>query len=548
MTFAGLASLWLFAGFTLRPYVPPVLEADPAFVPSEATLIQVVPMDDEWDMPVLARPRDTAPLLGSIQRGTVTKVRGELVVAGSRYCRGGVFYAIEPYGWLCAEGTQPTNLPLTSAPALTLEPGTNVPYRYVMVVVPEESSLPMWSSVDALRAHEEPERQLSRGDTIALPPSSMGLPSGTTFEGVRYHVSADGKVLPTEGTYQLKSFSEWQGVPLGASDRIPFAWVTPRKAKVYDRPKGTVLEELERRTRVDVLEEVMDGTQRWIRIGEGRFIRADQLNEVRKIARPEGSGSNERWIDVDLGEQVVVAYVRDQPVFATLTSSGRPPNRTPRGNYPVWGRASAVSMKSQEYDDKPYYVNRVPWVIFFQAHNALHAAYWHDRFGTVKSHGCANLAPKDARYLFEWLEPRVPAGWTGVRNWDLTSAPVVHVRDSSRTKPFVQERNIGPPDKEDEAKRVEQAIARRAAQAAAEAQLAAQAGVIAPGVPGVPGSAPVVPGVAPVAAPGTAPSAASGVMQVKPATTPAGVPAPVAPAAPAVAPRPVAAPPVMAPR
>jgi hypothetical protein len=185
-------------------------------------------------------------------------------------------------------------------------------------------------------------------------------------------------------------------------------------------------------------------------------------------------------------------------------------------------------MKSQSYDDKPYYVNRVPWVVFFQAHNALHAAYWHDRFGTVKSHGCANLAPKDARYLFEWLEPRVPAGWTGVRSWDLTPAPVVHVRDSSRQKPFVQERNVGPPDKEDEAKRLEQAIARREAEAAAQAQLAAQAGVLATGAqPGV------VPGAAPGGAPvGVAPQ--PGVLQVKPATSPPATlpPPPAAAAAP----------------
>jgi hypothetical protein len=513
----GLASLWLFVGLTLRPYVPPVLEPDPAFGPSEATTIEIVPPELEWDMPVLARPRDTSPLLGSIQRGTRTKVRGELLVESSRYCRGGVFYAIEPFGWICAADTQPTTQPLTTTPALALEPGTVVPYRYVMVVVPEESTLPMWGSVEELRAHAEPERQLSRGDTVALPPSIEGKPSGTTFEGVRYHVTADGKVLPTEHTYQLKSFSEWQGVPLAVSEKLPFAWVTPRKAKVYDRPKGTVLEELERRTRVDVLEDVLEGTTRWVRIGEGRFIRADQLNEVRKIARPEGTGSNERWIDIDLGEQVVVAYVRDQPVYATLTSSGRPPNRTPRGNYPVWGRASAVTMKSQEYDDKPYYVNRVPWVIFFQAHNALHAAYWHDRFGTMKSHGCANLAPKDARYLFEWLEPRVPAGWTGVRSWDLTPAPVVHVRDSARQKAFVQERNVGPPDKEDEAKRLEQAIARRAAQAAAEAQLAAQAGVVGPAVPGLPGAVPAVPGATPVPPAVPAPAPPTGVLQVKPA-------------------------------
>jgi hypothetical protein len=493
---AGVAALWWVFLVPLRPYVPPALEPDPPFVPPEVTRVEIIPPDEDWDIPVLARPRDTAPLFGSIGQGTRVGVRGELAVPSSRYCGGSVFYAIEPFGWICGEFTRPTDQPLTTTAALSIEPGATVPYRYVMVVVPEGDFLPMWSSVEALRAYAEPERQLSRGDTVALAPLSAqtlsgggttpalrGGASSLTFEDKRYYITVDGKVLPTETTFQLKNYSEWQGVALSAADRLPFAWVTPRSAKVYDQPKGTAVEQLPRRTRVDVLEEVLEGKHRWVRIADARWMRADQLNEVRRIPRPEGAGSDERWIDIDLGEQVVVAYVREQPVFATLTSSGRPPNRTPRGNYPVWGRASAVTMKSQDYDDKPYYVNRVPWVVFFQAHNALHAAYWHDRFGTVKSHGCANLSPKDARYLFEWLEPRMPPGWTGLRNWDLTPAPVVHVRDSSRSKPFVQERNVGPPDKEDEAKRMEQAIARRAAQAAAEAQLAAQAGAIVSGAP-----------------------------------------------------------------
>jgi len=488
----SFAALWWVVALPLRPYVAPALEPDPALSPPELTRVEIVPPNEDWDIPVLARPRDASPLLGSVGRGTRVGVRGELAVPSSRYCRGSVFYAIEPFGWICAALTRPTDQPLTTTAALSIEPGTPVPYRYVMVVVPEGSFLPMWSSADALRNYEEPERQLSRGDTVALAPllaqtpaaqtPAAQAPSSLIFEDKRYHITVDGKVLPTETTFQLKSYSEWQGVPLGA-DQLPFAWVTPRSAKVFDQPKGTVVEQLPRRTRVDVLEEVLDGKVRWIRIGDARWMRADQLNEVRKMVRPEGTGSDERWIDIDLGEQVVVAYVRDQPVFATLTSSGRPPNRTPRGNYPVWGRASAVTMKSQAYDDQPYYVNRVPWVVFFQAHNALHAAYWHDRFGTVKSHGCANLAPKDARYLFEWLEPRMPAGWTGLRSWDLTPAPVVHVRDSSRAKPFAQERNIGPPDKADEAKRLEEAIARRVAQAAAEAQLAAQADGTVPDAP-----------------------------------------------------------------
>jgi hypothetical protein len=135
--------------------------------------------------------------------------------------------------------------------------------------------------------------------------------------------------------------------------------------------------------------------------------------------------------------------------------------------------------------------------MFFQAHNALHGAYWHDRFGMTKSHGCVNLAPKDAHYLFDWLEPNLPAGWTAIRYWDLTQAPVAHVHDSHKPKDIYQERNVGPPDKSDEAERLDKAVARREAKEREEAAAAAalqanpnagQAGTAAPALAVQPGT------------------------------------------------------------
>ena len=49
---------------------------------------------------------------------------------------------------------------------------------------------------------------------------------------------------------------------------------------------------------------------------------------------------------------------------------------------------------------------------------ALHAAYWHDRFGEPKSGGCVNLSVRDAKWLFSWTEPQVPATWHSVRSGD----------------------------------------------------------------------------------------------------------------------------------
>jgi hypothetical protein len=52
-----------------------------------------------------------------------------------------------------------------------------------------------------------------------------------------------------------------------------------------------------------------------------------------------------------------------------------------------------------------YFLQDVPWTMYFQGSYGLHAAYWHDAFGEPRSRGCINLSPRDARWLFEWASP-----------------------------------------------------------------------------------------------------------------------------------------------
>ncbi|RYZ04497.1 MAG: L,D-transpeptidase [Myxococcales bacterium] len=72
----------------------------------------------------------------------------------------------------------------------------------------------------------------------------------------------------------------------------------------------------------------------------------------------------------------------------------------------------------------------VPWIQYFAAGYALHGAYWHDVFGTARSHGCVNLAPIDARYVFLWTDPPVPAGWHGINvGSDMGEGTAVEIRE-----------------------------------------------------------------------------------------------------------------------
>lgn len=72
----------------------------------------------------------------------------------------------------------------------------------------------------------------------------------------------------------------------------------------------------------------------------------------------------------------------------------------------------------------------VPWIQYFAAGYALHGAYWHDVFGHPRSHGCVNLAPIDARYVFMWTDPPVPEGWHGINvGADMGQGTAIVVRE-----------------------------------------------------------------------------------------------------------------------
>lgn len=458
----------------VRVYQAQALPPEPSIEPSEVHTVRVAPHDD--DTLVFARPAYGSPLLGAVVSGARLPIKGVTHVESPRGCSSRLWYALDPAGYVCAHEVRPTDEPPTEGPLLRLKEGERLPFRYEMVLVPEGEQVPLWASLDDLKAHKDPERQLERGDSVAVAKT-------VHVDGENYWVSVDGKVFSVKGSRDMGQASAWHGEPLGADAHFPFGWTIPAPVKAWPSPamKGNPARTLPPRTRLDIMEEQSQRRDRWLRVtlppetqttevqaatatdaGE-LWVRARDVDEVRRIARPEGISDAEQWIDVDLGEQVLVAYQGEQPAYATLISSGRGEHATPRGNYPIWDKTTTISMKSQPYEDKAYFVDKVPWVLFFQAHNAIHGAYWHDRFGVTKSHGCVNLAPLDARWVFDWVSLPLPPGWTGYRPTDLRQSPTVHVRDSHKKVELTQDRPIGPPDRELEARKLEDAEAARAA-------------------------------------------------------------------------------------
>ncbi|WP_427162712.1 L,D-transpeptidase [Aliinostoc sp. HNIBRCY26] len=107
--------------------------------------------------------------------------------------------------------------------------------------------------------------------------------------------------------------------------------------------------------------------------------------------------SDERWIQINLSTQRLIAWEGNKPVYAIVISSGKKSTPTRIGTFKVQSKHKVTRMRGRNYD-----VPNVPYAMFYDGNYGIHGAYWHRRFGTPVSHGCVNLAPNHAKWLFNW--------------------------------------------------------------------------------------------------------------------------------------------------
>ena len=162
------------------------------------------------------------------------------------------------------------------------------------------------------------------------------------------------------------------------------------------------------------------GEDAYLMVGVDRLLRESDVLVVEPITPPAEVGEGERWIEIDLTHQVLVAYEWKQPRYVSLVSTGRArasdpalDYRTPVGLYRIRGKHLTSTMDNDEPGEPPYSLEDVPYVMYFKGAYAFHSAFWHDRFGRPRSHGCINLAPRDAKWLYNWAAPDLPESWHG---------------------------------------------------------------------------------------------------------------------------------------
>jgi hypothetical protein len=362
------------------------------------------------------------------QRGSGCDERWHELSVGGFVCAG--------RGFLIGEGPQ-TFEPSPIAPMLYAP----LPYRYAKntakaamqywrIPTPEEAgaadqllaSMPMLPLQNPMLT----ETAAETAGTLLPEPSRMPMEAG-------FYVSVDRDELDGErafvrtvrGAYVDATVltdvttGDVPGVELSGTNALPLGIVYRGSAKTFERDALTgalrPTEPLRKYASVALSEGRLQNTRQSLRIARsGAFVSEPQLRIVEAAPRPLLVPKNARFIRVSLAQQTLVAYDGPDPVFATLVSTGKEGFETPLGLFRIQQKHVSATMDGMVGSDEAYSIEDVPWTMYFSGSYALHAAFWHDHLGNVRSHGCVNLAPADARWLFRWATPVLPNDYHGV--------------------------------------------------------------------------------------------------------------------------------------
>jgi lipoprotein-anchoring transpeptidase ErfK/SrfK len=215
---------------------------------------------------------------------------------------------------------------------------------------------------------------------------------GRTFYQVNYGWMAAEDLRPLTP-------STFTGILITREVPFRFGWLLKDTQSV-----NTAGEPIQTYKRYQVVHEVSTTTQKagYIAIGGDEWL-PDESVAIVSPQVPADAGPNTcRFIYANLNTQTLSVYDGCKLIFATLISSGKN-SWTFEGRFAILNKNEPyISITPPSYSTSDYYIEGVPYFMSYASDFGFHGAYWHDNFGTAASHGCINLAPADAKWLYEW--------------------------------------------------------------------------------------------------------------------------------------------------
>jgi hypothetical protein len=271
----------------------------------------------------------------------------------------------------------------------------------------------------------------------------LALDKEVSLYAGRFWLTTHGLYAPADHILVHKSTTEYEGVHVSEPEekrKLPIGFILGLHARQYRFDEDDKLKKGDHVDRFTIVgltgnKKVKDDHAYYETL-DGWWTRGVDGTMTRPGPPPSDLAAGEKWIDVNLATQTLVAFEGDKPVYATLISSGRhddhdpaKDHRTQMGSFRIREKHVSATMDDDSASDGPYSIEDVPWIMYFNKSYALHGAFWHSAFGHERSHGCVNLNPHDAKEIFGWAGPTLPTGWHGVRATEANPGTRVVVHD-----------------------------------------------------------------------------------------------------------------------
>lgn len=274
--------------------------------------------------------------------------------------------------------------------------------RYYLV---NDTGTAFYPSIDAAREKKGAVQVINPGELIyVIYTERIDTEKGTFF------LLPNGLYMPGDGS-TVTVQTPFPGIEIKNIPIAPFGFVFTQTQVYaapseiyYNRPVREIGPGVSDYPVVDIWATMNIKGETWHMIGINEWVNGRSVAVVTpKTSTPEGV-TDGSWIDVDLAEQSLAVYENNKLIYATVMASGAEPLFTKPGLFQVFDKKESETMNGERNTPNFYHLENVPWTMYFDKARALHGAYWRARLGFPQSHGCVNLYPGDAHWLFNWAK------------------------------------------------------------------------------------------------------------------------------------------------
>jgi hypothetical protein len=353
---------------------------------------------------------------GNAAAGEPSLAEADHPQSGGVLCPPGVYITppedclpLGPSQYLGQMASQGITFPIKPLPAAAPDPNLRTVHAYYARLQSQANTV--YATLDDAVAKTNPIKTIAPGQLKYISYIDYTILDGGEKPDY-FQLKGGGWVAVEDVSHRASAFNAFQGLVFRGTPANGFGWIIPlnptaetKRTPGYDLDDFTGHEFAVYEV-VQVYAVQTIGDVEWLRVGPEEWLDGRLVGRVApRVIPPEGVTST-RWIEVNLFEQTLAVYDGGQMAFATLIASGIEPFWTRPGVFQIYNKIETTVMSGAFEADRSdyYYLEDVPWTMYYDEARALHAAYWRTSFGFPQSHGCVNLSPGDARWLYAWAQ------------------------------------------------------------------------------------------------------------------------------------------------